>query len=154
MQKELWQARLGRWYWKALEWRYGAEKYIVMPHSGDEYNRYALDYLEIYLEREKAQTAVVLAFDQEVIARLTAYRGTHTVTAVKAKERSILCLLRYYALYPFTSKLTVISLTVPYDTCGENLLGVHGITKKELLCYDIYGFEEIPEPVDVWEKGT
>ena len=53
-------------------------------------------------------------------------------------------LLMFYAFHPFSNRIVIISLTDPYDTGGENLLGVRGVTERELLCYDIYGFDKIP----------
>lgn len=153
MQIELLHASQGREYWEEINSIYGADNYIVMPHENEEYNKYALDYLENYLDKEKANNVVIMTFDKNVLDRLLEYSGKHKVLALKANKADIMHLLKFYALYAFTSKLTVISLTIPYNTCGENLLGVHGITKRELLCYDIYRFNEIPEIQDVWRRN-
>ncbi len=134
----------GKCLWNQLEKKYNADKYIVMPHVKDEYNQYAIKYLEAYLKKEKARGAVILYQDEDIPKMLEKEKiSGYDIQLKKWSGRKLYNILKFYGLYEFSRKLTIISLTVPYDTCGENLLGVKGITKRELLCYDIYRFDDI-----------
>lgn len=146
MIKDFIKAFHGKCIWNRLDKTYHSDKYIVMPHVKDEYNQYAIQYLEAYLKKEKAQGAVILYQDETVPGMLEKEKiSGYDIQLKKWSDRKLRNLLKFYGLYEFSRKLTIISLTIPYDTCGENLLGVKGITKRELLCYDIYRFDAIPE---------
>ena len=58
--------------------------------------------------------------------------------------------LSYYALIDKSKKWIVVSVKQPYDTGAEKMLGKHGITKKDIVYYDIYGFthENIDKEMD------
>jgi hypothetical protein len=43
-------------------------------------------------------------------------------------------LLSFYELYAFTEQLSVVSLTRPHGRKLDNMLGVHEVTKEELVC--------------------
>lgn len=152
MYKELVQAFYGKRIWNRIQKKFEADKYILMPHEEDEYNMFALQYLEAYLKKEKAKKAIIFTFDEAVLKQCITYNGNYDVKVFQMSKENMNALLQFYALYEFSKKITIISLTKPYDTCGENLLGVHGVTKRELLCYDIYRFSEIPKMEGmVWE---
>lgn len=145
MYKEFFEAFCGRQLWHRIQSKFRVDKYIIMPHDHEEYNQYALEYLQLYLKKEGAQSAVIISYDSNVLSQIKRYRGEYDVRGVKLSKAKIMRIMRFYALYEFSKAVTIISLTIPYNTCGENLIGVHGTTKRELLCYDIYRFKEIPE---------
>lgn len=142
--------------WKRIDKEQHAPMYILMPKEKDEYNYYALLHLEEYLKRKRLKGAVVLTCDKEAIVALEMF-----VTDAKIKVKPVYIsrekatrLIKYYALYEFTSRLVIVSLSEPYDTHGENLLGIKGIGKEDLVCFDIYKFGEKPERKSVSYKGT
>lgn len=144
MENAFKQAEHGRKVWQNLENRNPADRYIFMPHHQEEYNDYAMLYLDEYMSRGKWGSAVILSSEKEILEKVRGYNGPYQVTPVLMTQEDIEAVLRFYALYMFSPKVTIISLTMPYDTGGENLLGIHGTTKRELLCYDIYRFDEVP----------
>lgn len=147
MFREFKDAFMGKVQWGMLSRRHKAEKYIFMPHRQEAYNDYTLQYLPAYMKKEKILSVCLVTCDSDVYSRIreTAWPEKYDVEALLKRERWIHRIIRFYALYEFSSKVKIISLTEPYDTGGENLLGVHGVTKRELLCYDILGFPQIPD---------
>lgn len=144
MENKLRQAERGREIWKNLEKKYSFDKYIFMPHQKDEYNDYALLYLDDYLSKERWNSAVIFSLEEALVKWVNENVWKHSVVAYVMDRQDMDDILRFYALYMFSPKATIISLTIPYDTGAENLLGIHGTTKRELLCYDIYRFDEVP----------
>lgn len=144
MEKAFKQAEHGKKVWQDLATNNPADRYIFMPHHQDEYNNYAMLYLDEYLSRGKWESAIIISSEQQMLREVQSYNGPYQVTPVFMEQEDIEAVLRFYALYMFSPKVTIISLTMPYDTGGENLLGIHGTTKRELLCYDIYRFDEVP----------
>lgn len=140
-------AFIGKLQWKALCKKCQTEKYIFMPHKQEEYNDYTLQYLPAYMEKEKIYSVCLITCSASIYARIQeiTWPEKYKVNSLLKKENWIRRITQFYALYEFSSKIKIISLTEPYDTCGENLLGVHGITKRELFCYDIFGFSEVPD---------
>ncbi|WP_029322816.1 hypothetical protein [Butyrivibrio sp. AE3004] len=138
------RAEQGKIIWEKLDAFYNADLYIVFPHINEEYNYYALLYLDKHIEKKKADSVVLVTADSGVEKSVKLF--TQRMCSVeKMPIEDIHLMLKYYALYEFTSRMTIISLKIPYDTRGENFLGVKGVTKKELLCFDIYRFGEVPE---------
>ena len=46
------------------------------------------------------------------------------------------------ALVNLCEELTIVSVKEPYDTGAERLLGKKGVTKREILWFDIYRFTD------------
>ena len=67
------------------------------------------------------------------------------INLYEVDESVIEDLVLLYGLYKFSDKVAIISLTEPYNTGAERLLGVYGTTKEDLLCFDIYGFDHLPD---------
>ena len=151
MDKELKEAISGRHLWLRLSHKYQVDRYIFMPHETSDYNDYAIDYIEAYLYKEGLHSAIFVSSNQAVLDRLSAYNGTYEVSATYMAHGQIMDMMRFYALYPFSDKVVIISLTIPYDTCSENLLGVKGVTRRELFCYDIYRFDDVPNLPEVMQ---
>lgn len=141
--------------WNRIDEAQHAPLYILMPEEKEEYNYYALLYLEEYLRRNGLHEAVILTCDEEAIAALGLFvpDGSIKVKAVYISRTEALRLIKYYALYEFTSRFVIVSLSEPYDTHGENLLGVRGVGKEDLVCFDIYRFGGKPEREPVVYKG-
>lgn len=137
----------GRIQWLRLCNRYTAGRYMIMPHKQEQYNDYALQYLTAYMKKEKVSSLCMITCDKKIYskARTKAYPPEYHVQVLFKSENWIHHIIKYYALYEFSNKIKIISLTEPYDNCAENLLGVHGTTKRELLCYDILSLSEIPD---------
>ena len=140
--------------WKKIDKKYQAPMYILMPKEKDEYNYYALQYLEQYLERKKLRKAVVLTCDEEAIAALDLFVAKSMVRAVHISRDEAVKLVKYYALHEFTSRIVIVSLSEPYDTHAENLIGVRGVEKSDLVCFDIYRFSEKPEAAQIHYSGN
>jgi len=137
-------AEKGKQVWQEIDASFNADLYILLPHVADVYNYYALLHMEQYLGA-KGANKVVLLFSEEVIAKAVPLFCQREILTDRLSSADIDALLKYYALFEFTSRLTIVSLTRPYDTCAENLLGVDGVSKEDLLCYDIYHFTETPQ---------
>ena len=144
----------GRRLWNRLEKKHIADLYILMPKADEEYNFYAMLHLDKYIESKKSKKTIILTHDEGVKKTLNLFKQDKEVEVLSFSRQNALDLIKYYALYEFSTKLTIISLTEPYDTCGENLLGVKGVTKEDLLCFDIYRFDEVPKTVSPIYDGN
>lgn len=140
-----WKAFQGYSIWSRIDRKYCAPVYILMPKEKDEYNYYALLHLEQFLQGKGLREAVVLTCDDEAIAALSLFVSECTVKTAYISRDDALKLMKYYALHEFTQRLAIVSLTEPYDTHAENLLGLHGVDKEELVCFDVYRLHRKPE---------
>lgn len=147
MYLEFLKAFVGKIQWDLLCRKYQVDRFILMPHRHEIYNTYTLCYLPAYLEKEKVCSVCLITCDREIYEQIQkgVWPNRYQVQALLKRDNWIHRIIRFYALYEFSNKIKIISLTEPYDTCGENLLGVHGVTKKELLCYDILGLTRVPD---------
>lgn len=153
LEKHFALADKGKRLWELLDEKYDADLYIIFPHEKEEYNYYAMLYLDEYISVKKAEK-VVLITNESVIKRALPYFSEKQVEIYEISGDDIKAIIKYYALYEFSTRLTIISLKEPYDTCGENLLGVKGVTKEDLLCFDIYRFSENPHKDLPVYRGT
>lgn len=145
-------AFMGKVQWESTCRKHKAERYIFMPHEQEEYNEYALQYLIAFMRKERVHTVCIFTSDRDVCQKAEAigFPQGYEVQVFLKRAKWIHNIVKFYALYEFSNKIKIISLTEPYDTCGENLLGVHGITKRELLCYDIFGLKQMPDRGDAY----
>ncbi len=142
-----WKAFHGYLIWKYVDRKCHAPLYILMPKEKEEYNYHALLYLEQYLESRKLEEAVILTCDEEAIASLGLFVSKCAVEAVYVSRRKALKLIKYFALNISAARLVIVSLTEPYDTHSENLLGINGVDKGDLVWNDIYRLKGIPEKI-------
>ena len=151
--KHYWNAYQGYRVWKRIDQKYHAPIYILIPKEKEEYNYYALKHLEQFLLMKKVSKAVVLTCDEGAIASVDLFVPKGMVESEYLSRKEILRFLKYYALHEFTSRLTIVSFTEPYNTHAENLLGVNGVTKEDLVCFDVYRFGETPKKESVVYAG-
>ena len=137
-------AKQGEKNWKCLMEKHPADKFIILPHEESEYNTWAAIYFDDYMKKENARSAVLISLFSSVLNRFDEVSDSYIIEKVCGNKKWVESLLMFYAFHPFSERIVIISLTKPYDTGGENLLGVRGVTERELLCYDIYGFNKIP----------
>lgn len=142
VEKQLMLARMGKENWDTFIEEVKADHYFILPHEGDEFNILTAKYMQAYMERNHYSLVAIIASD---INDLAQFNGENGIICIKKDVEWIDSILKYYSLVFFNEHLTIVSLTKPYDTCGMNLLGVHGVTKTELLCYDILCLDEIPK---------
>lgn len=138
------QAEQGKAVWEEIDKKFDSEQYFLFPHENDEYNFYALLYFDHFMMINKLDKAIVLCYEN-VLEKVIPLFTKKNVTVCVLKKDDIESIVRYYGFFEFTTRLKIISLTKPYDTYGENLLGIKNVTKEDLLCYDIYRFDNIPK---------
>lgn len=153
LEKHFALAEKGKALWESMDEKYNADLYIIFPHVNEEYNYYALLYLDEYIAAKKAEKIVIVTME-DVIERAIPVFSKAKAEVHKINDEEIKEIIKYYALYEFSTRLTIISLKMPYDTCGENLLGVKGVTKEDLLCFDIYRFSRNPHKEKPRYNGT
>lgn len=139
--KYLFQAYKGKVYQKKLERKYGRgfypSRYILFPSDDKEYNAWGIEFLSDYLEKNNFDKVIVLTKDEDVYSAVQ--KVSHiNLHVLKIKESKMNCLIRFAGLVNLTDKWTIVSVKEPYDTGAERLLGKKGITKREIVWYDIY----------------
>lgn len=134
------QAIKGKYIWYFLKYKFiKCEKFIIFPMEDQDYNAWGIVMLRAYLDKEKLNRVVIVANDKK-IANAINYVSINNAKIQFLKPKHINCLMKYYALVDMSQFWTVVSVTTPYDTGAERLLGIKEITKKEIVYYDIYGF--------------
>lgn len=128
----------GYFIWKKIQIRHKEiEKYIIFPEISSEYNFWGLKFLPEYVEKKNIKKYVVIYSDSEMKQKFS----NTSITKICFPENRIQMMLCYYALADMSSKWTVVSVKLPYNTKAENLLGRNGVTKREIVQYDIYQIE-------------
>lgn len=148
--KYLLQAYKGKFFQRKLEKKYGdglyPSRYILFPSEDNEYNAWGIYFLSYYIEKNHFDRVIVLASDEKI---LTALKNLNLVNfhILNIKKTKMDCLIRLAGLVKLESKWTIVSVKEPYDTDAEHLLGKKGITKKEIVWYDIYKMSVKPETI-------
>jgi len=139
--KYLFEAYKGKFYWTKLKRKYGNGKfpsrYILFPSEDSEYNAWGLCFMEHYIRKNKLDKVIVLATDIDIVRALDNIQHINMHSGVISKNK-MKCLIRYSALVPRNEEWTIVSVKEPYDTGAERLLGKKGVTKREIVWYDIY----------------
>ncbi len=142
LEEQFEKAEQGKELWNAIKKEGLADWYLVMPEERSQYNYYALLYLKDFMKKQGLNKIRLLSVDKNMITIVKVLCSDVDVKVQILNQEEMMCFMKYYALYEFTSRITIASLKIPYDTYGENLIGVKGITKEDLFCFDIYRFNE------------
>ena len=135
------QAYKGKIVWERIKKKYGRgiapSRYIVFPEDDEEYNKWALYYMPKYLEREHFDKVIILTSSPKLEEECKKIKHANK-KILMVDERKMRYLIRFAGLVNMNDEWTIISVKQPYDTCAEQLLGKKGITKRDIVWYDIY----------------
>lgn len=137
MYKELLQATIGKIYANRIDRRVQADKYIFFPESKGAYLRWGVRLLPQYIEQNGCEGIVVIAANDSVKKEMRKQR-VNNIRFQKISGYCMACLMDYYALMDMSDKWIVVSTKKPYDTGAERLLGVKGVTYRDIVYYDVY----------------
>lgn len=139
------KAYKGKYLWEKLKRKYGRglkpSRYIMFLNNDIEYNAWAIYYFDKFVEEEKLDKVMIITSDDDVIDALKNSKHCN-LHFIKLNEDDILCIVRLAALVNLGEELTIVSVKDPYDTGAERLLGKKGVTKREILWFDIYRFTD------------
>lgn len=154
--KNIIKAYKGRKIWIKLLKSYGLtdKHYVVlMPSLNRDYNYYALLYLDKFLEKENAEGALILTYDENVKKCARMFSGKIIDVADFSREKAEL-LMKFYCLYQFTYRLIIASLEEPEGRDGLNLVGKKGITIEEIIAVGLYGLNREDRAAPPEYKGN
>lgn len=112
-------------------------RFIIFPEDDEEYNKWAIYYMPVYLQRERFDRVVILTCSDKLTNNCKKMSYTHK-KVVQIEESKMQCLMKFAGLVNMNDQWTIISVTQPYDTYAERLLGRNGVTKRDIVWYDIY----------------
>lgn len=137
----LFQAYCGKFYWVKLKRIYGngtaPSKYVLFADDDNEYNAWGLCFLEHYIEKNELDRVVVLATNEKILDATKNIQHLN-IRREKISPKQMKCLVRYSALVSRKEEWVIVSVKQPYDTGAERLLGKKGVTKREIVWYDVY----------------
>lgn len=139
--KYLFQAYKGKLLWLKIQKKYGEgyypSRYILFPGTDIEFNAWGLFLMKQYLDKNHYDKVMILSDDNDVAeaCKNIKHKNLHFVCLTKQQMQQ---LIRFYGLVNMNNEWTVVSVTEPYSTGAEHLLGINGVTKKEIVWYDVY----------------
>lgn len=137
MYKELFQAASGKIYGNVLCRICKADQYIFFPESESAYLESGMELLPQYIRKNRLDRVVIIYSDR-IVKEYGLKNNNMKIHFKKVSKWYMDCLLKYYALENMSGKWLVVSTKQPYDTGAEHLLGVKGVTYKDIIYYDIY----------------
>lgn len=140
MYTRLLQATAGKLYWMVLQKKYQADKYIFFPEEKAEYFQWGMKLLPQYIVQHQLRRLLVLSTG-DFVGKHTIDGGITTIQFKKITNRAMDCLMRCYALTDLSRQWVVVSTRQPYDTGAERLLGINGVTYRDIVYYDIYQYD-------------
>lgn len=155
--KYLWQAYSGRKFWKKLQKKYDCvkefTKYIIFPSKDDEYNAWALYFLNSWAKIFKLEKIFVVTTDENIRSSVRTF-SEHDFKTIVVSEKQMTHLIRLAGLKNMMDFWTIISVKEPYDTGAERMLGKKGITKKEIVWYDMLQIRELLSEENIVRSDT
>ncbi len=137
----LFSALAGRRFWLKLDRSYSINRnglYVVlMPEDDRELNEQALRHIDDMVRYRRANGVIVLTNQRWILdCAETVSENVKAVCDISAQK--INDLLSFFELYEFTERLFTISLTKPFNRQVHRAVGVHDITKEDIVCICIY----------------
>jgi hypothetical protein len=150
--KCLFEAYRGKLIWMKIRKKFGVgytpSRYILFPSSDDEYNAWGIYYMTHYLQEQKFDKVMVIAQDDAVLKACENVMH-HNLHLIRVSEKEMKCLVRLFALINLNDEWTIVSVEEPYHTGASNLLGKKGVTKRELIWYDVYRMSKKPASAEI-----
>jgi hypothetical protein len=144
--KRLGAALSGRRIWLKLKRKYNVDNdlyVLLMPEDDRELNEQALLHIDDLIAYRRARGVVILTDREWVMENAAAFSaGILAVNAVSEKE--IDAVISFFELYAFTERLLIVSLTRPYGSKLLSTVGIHGVTKEDLVCLCIFLIRDWP----------
>jgi len=138
--KRLKSAFAGRAFWLKLKREYDIDNGIyvlLMPEDDRELNEYALLHIDDLVNHRKARGVIILSNNRQVID-VASDKSDKILSTKELTEKQIDNLLSFYELYAFSERLLIVSLTRPFGRKLHKTVGIHGVTKEELVCLCIF----------------
>ena len=134
--KRIRAALAGRSFWLKLKNKYDIDNGIyvlLMPEDDRELNEYALKHIDNLVAHRNARGIITLTNQQWIIESAATY--SEKIIAVKSlTDKEIDTLISFYELYAFSERLLIVSLTKPHGSKLYNTVGIHGVSKEDLVC--------------------
>ena len=143
--KYLLKAYKGKFLWSKIKKKYGngykPSRYILFPSSDDEYNAWGLYYLGYFIKKNHLDKVMIVTCDDCLEAAVKNFKQFN-LHVVKITADQMSNIIRFAALINLNGECTIVSVREPYDTGAERLLGKKGVTKQEIVWYDVYRMSE------------
>lgn len=141
MLKRLAAAWAGRIFWLRLDRKYeindGGLYVLLMPEDDPELNEQALRHMDEMIAFRRAKGVMILTNQPWVLEHAPGC-SDKLVSIQHVSESKIDKLLSFYEMYEFTERLLTVSLRRPYGRMVHKAVGVHGITKEDIVCICVY----------------
>lgn len=137
MYRELMQAMAGKICAAVICRRCKADKYILFPNARGAYLKWGIRLLPQYVSQNPSERIIIVAAG-DLVRREMAKAGIGNIRCKKVSRYMMDCLLSFYAIQDMSKQWIVVSARRPYDTGAERLLGVKGVTFRDIIYYDIY----------------
>ena len=144
MVQRMKKAYAGRSMWLKLKATYDIDRgvyVLLMPEDDDELNEQTLAHIDDLVAHRGARAVLILTNKQWIIQKAKIC-SDKILAAVEVSEALIDGLLSYYELYAFSERLLIVSLTRPYGRKLYQSLGIHGVTREDLVCLCILGIRD------------
>lgn len=143
--KYLLQANSGRKLWRKIQKKYGHideyTRYILFPENDDEYNAWAIYFLNSWAEIFRYERIFVISSNESVLSTIPLLKEFDFKT-ISVSEKQMRNLVRLAGLVNMMDSWSIVSVKQPYDTGAERMLGKKGISKKEIVWYDMLQIRE------------
>ena len=143
----LFEAYKGRMLWGRYKAQYGSgknEHYLIFPETDSEYNTITLNYVDEFINRYTIRKMIVVSCDSAVYGFFDVYKRIN-IKNLMISQKQMKCLMRYAALVNRMKEWTIVSVKTPFDTGAERLLGLHGLSVEDIVCYDILKLDKKDE---------
>lgn len=133
--------------------RSNTEYVFLFPDGPNDCSYYSLLYLDKFLQKQYANSAILLTTDMTV-ARSSHLFSKRIRKVIKIAPNACKSLIQYYQLCPFDQRFIIASFHAVEGRDGLELLGKHDITMEELVVIGILGFSEFRKQPPISYTGT
>lgn len=113
------------------------DRIVLFPTRDDECNLHGMRYLDTFLQRENARSAVIVTVENRVKREIQNY-SDHIKSIIEIEDSQALDLVSLYELHVFDGRFVVVALDMPSSRNGSSLVGYKDITVEQLVAIGIY----------------
>lgn len=137
----------GKKYWNWLRLRYVITyKKVVLVLTGDneKLDYYCLKYLEHFLKRKYAKSAIIISDDEKVLKNVEKMKFRFPIELCYLEKKRIELLYDFYSYMKFFDNIVFTYTDRPKDNLLGRILAETDVNEEDAACLALYHLRAVP----------
>ena len=155
MLKKVLHILRGKRYWNWLRLRYAITyKKVVLVLTGDneKLDYYCLKYLEDFIRRKYANSAIIISPDEKVLKNVAKMKFSFPIELCLMDKMKMTLLYDFYSYMKFFDNIVFTYTSIPKDNLLGKILAETNVNEEDAACLALYHLRIVPNCIQQEKK--